>query len=94
MRHYTAKLNQVLIGVPEIAIITVDFEDKREMAVISNRTPALLYQTSAVGNLLSMLFVSVLILVSTPDVHSHSMIAQFFKRAYGSLEHSELIWFS
>jgi len=51
---------------------------------VDYRRPALLCQTSVVDKL-SMLIVSVLFIASTSHVHSQSMIAQRFKRAYNSL---------
>ena len=46
---------------------------------VDYRRPALLCQTSVVDKLLSTLLVSLLLVASTPRVHSQSMITQCFK---------------
>jgi len=51
--------------------IIVDFTANREMSVDHTR-PTSLYQTSVVDKLLLMLFISVLLLASTPCAHSRS----------------------
>jgi len=67
-----------LVLTPVKRIITVDSTANREMYVYHTR-PTSLYETSVVDKLLLMLFISVLLLASTPCVQSQSMTSQCFR---------------
>jgi len=46
---------------------------------VDHTRPSSLYQTSVIDKLLLILFISVLLLASTPSAHSHSMNSRLCK---------------
>ena len=79
---YAAKCNLIIEG--KFNCIIVDSATNREMSVDHTRRTSL-YETSVVDKLLLMLFISVLLLASTPCVLSQSMNSRCIERFYPCL---------